>query len=398
MERSAARPWLLGVSFLLFSLSGPGEAIAYPGGVSGRTLKGPNPGCNCHGSQATPPAVVIKAPATLAAATVARCTVTVGGTATGVDIAVSQGSLAVVSGSLRLLNGELTQNGATNPGTFIFNYTAPSTPGPQTLYATGVESYPGNWNHATNHQITITAAAPPAPLLLLPANGATEQPLAVTLTWNSASGATGYHLQVSTDSLFGTTLMNDSSLSGTSAPVSGLSNATTYFWRVHASNAGGSGSWSSRWSFSTTAAVTQSYSYADRWNIVSVPLAVGDYRTASVFPPAASHAYAFDPVAGYVRRDTLHGGSGYWLKFNGVQSIPITGTERALDSISVQPGWNLIGSISAPVPASTVVQVPSGILQSLFYGYTGLYTSVDTLQPGRAYWVKVSAAGVLIVQ
>jgi hypothetical protein len=398
VERTATRSLRLVASCATLAALVQLTASAHPGGVSGRTLKGPNPGCSCHGSQSATPAVVIKAPATLAVAQAVQCTVTVGGSATGVDIATSLGSLTAVSGSLHLLNGELTHNGPTNPGTYIFTYTAPPTAGAQTMYATGVESYPGNWNHATNHVITITAAAPPAPVLLLPANGAAEQPLTVTLSWSPAAGATAYHLQVSTDSLFATTLINDSSLSVNSALAGGLSGATPYFWRVHGLNTAGPGAWSARWRFSTTAAVTHSYSYDAQWNIVSVPLSVGDFRATSVFPTGVSHAYAFDPLSGYVRRDTLEHGSGYWLKFSSGQSVSMTGLERSADTIAVQQGWNLVGSITFPVPVGSVTSVPPGIVMSAFYGYAGLYASVVTLQPGKAYWVKCNSPGVIILQ
>jgi hypothetical protein len=151
----------LALCFLVFTLLTMHDAFGSPGGITGRTLKGPSPGCTCHGSQSTSVSVVLKAPSSLAVNQAAQCTVTVSGTQTGVDIAASSGVLAVVSANLKKVtsNGELTHTAATNPGTFIFTYTAHSTAGTQTLYATGVPSFSsGIWNHATNKQITITPA------------------------------------------------------------------------------------------------------------------------------------------------------------------------------------------------------------------------------------------------
>jgi hypothetical protein len=149
---------ILALCYLVLTFFSMHYAFGRSSGITGRTLKGPNPGCSCHGTQSTSFSVVIKAPAALVVNQAAQCTVTVSGTSTGVDIAASNGMLAVVSANLQRVasNGELTHTAATNPGTFIFTYTAPSTAGTQTLYATGVPSYPGVWNHAANKQITVT--------------------------------------------------------------------------------------------------------------------------------------------------------------------------------------------------------------------------------------------------
>ena len=47
--------------------------------------------------------------------------------------------------------------------------------------------------------------------------------------------------------------MEDSVLTDTSVVLSGLSNSTTYYWRVRAINVGGISGWSEVWSFTTTA-------------------------------------------------------------------------------------------------------------------------------------------------
>lgn len=226
-------------------------ANAYPGGVSGRTLKGPNPGCTCHGSQSASFSVVLKAPAAMVVNQAALCTVTVAGTRTGVDIAASSGALTAVSSTLQLMSGELTQRSRTNPGVFIFTFTAPSTTGTQTLYATGTPSYSGVWNHAANAQITITPAVPASPILLAPPNGAANQPLSLTLRWRVSTGATQYRVQLSADSSFASTVLDDSTVVDTTKLVNGLSNAARYFWRVRSRNGAGSSQFSSVWNFTS---------------------------------------------------------------------------------------------------------------------------------------------------
>jgi len=63
-----------------------------------------------------------------------------------------------------------------------------------------------------------------------------------TANWSSVSGATGYRLDVSTSSSFGTFVPGFQDLdvgNVTSRSVTGLTPKTTYFYRVRAYNGGG---------------------------------------------------------------------------------------------------------------------------------------------------------------
>jgi hypothetical protein len=130
------------------------------------------------------------------------------------------------------------------------------------------------------------------------------------------------------------------------------------------------------------------------WNIISVPLAVGDYLKTSLFPGATSAAFAYQ--GGYVTRDTLDNGPGYWLKFSAPQVLSLSGSLITLDSIPVAPGWNIMGSISSPIASSSVTAVGT-VLQSAFFGFDNGYFSASTIEPGKGYWVKASTAGTLVL-
>ncbi|MBI3579440.1 MAG: T9SS type A sorting domain-containing protein [Ignavibacteriales bacterium] len=101
------------------------------------------------------------------------------------------------------------------------------------------------------------APAPPpvAPSLALPANGATSVAINPTLSWNASTGATTYRAQVSASSSFATTTVDQSAISATSLSVSALSNNTTYYWRVTATNSNGTSVWSSTSTFATVALI-----------------------------------------------------------------------------------------------------------------------------------------------
>jgi hypothetical protein len=135
------------------------------------------------------------------------------------------------------------------------------------------------------------------------------------------------------------------------------------------------------------------FTVSNGWNMISVPVTAPDYRKIKLFPTAQSNAFAFQ--AGYVAKDTLQNGLGYWLKYGGDQSISIPGVPRSTDSVNVSAGWNMIGSVSSPINIANVLPSSGVSILSSFYKYQNGYAITDILSPGKAYWVKVSAAGKL---
>ncbi len=101
---------------------------------------------------------------------------------------------------------------------------------------------------------TTIVSSPAAPTLASPPNGATGVSTSATLSWNASTGATSYALQVSTSSDFSALVVNQTGIVSTSYTGSSLLNNTTYYWRVNATNAGGTSAWSSVWSFTTMVA------------------------------------------------------------------------------------------------------------------------------------------------
>lgn len=94
-------------------------------------------------------------------------------------------------------------------------------------------------------------SVPLAVNLSYPANGAGEVSTSVILDWNSSAKTTTYQLQVSTNSSFTTTLVDESGIIQTMSNLAGLQQQTTYYWRVRGTNSAGTGNWSSVWSFTT---------------------------------------------------------------------------------------------------------------------------------------------------
>lgn len=143
--------------------------------------------------------------------------------------------------------------------------------------------------------------------------------------------------------------------------------------------------------------VSEAYAFPldARWNLASLPLVAGDPRAAEIYPNAVSDVFAFDQ--GYLQRDTIFRGEGYWIKSPFAQSVWVPGSSILDDTIAVGAGWNIIGSINETVPVSSVTTDPPGIIASSFFSYHGGYTAVLNLSPGMGAWVNVKKAGRIIL-
>ena len=114
-----------------------------------------------------------------------------------------------------------------------------------------------NTGYITGHNATILKTtnggmSPLKPVLISPPNGSNNVPLTPTLFWNHISGVTHYKVQVSRVSNF--SVLTDSAtvtINQYPIPSGTLTNTTTYFWRVNATNSTGTGPWSEVWNFST---------------------------------------------------------------------------------------------------------------------------------------------------
>lgn len=125
------------------------------------------------------------------------------------------------------------------------------------------------WNFTTIKPL------PNVPVLTSPADGATFQPLNITLMWNTAPNALMYRLQVSNKSDFSTVFFDDSTITKTSQDIYSLKNGTRYYWRVSSKNSAGSSQFSNACSF-VTVMLSPDALQASSFGIKKVKLTWGD--------------------------------------------------------------------------------------------------------------------------
>ena len=266
-------------------------------------------------------------------------------------------------------------------------------------------------------------AAPNAPTLGFPANGASAQPTTLTFSWNTVAGATSYRLQVATNSSFNPAVIDDSAITTTSKQVGPLAYNTTYYWRVSAKNAGGSSASSSpSFTFSTYTSKTVSPSMPIIFP--GNPTSSTDYRLVS-FPGTTSLTVS-QVLSGVQNTDwrifrdnggsipnhltelssssSLSVGEGYWLLKKGTFNFSQTVTMPQLSSdgtytINVRNGWNIIGNpFDVPVPWDLIRShnsLPSNYPLSSYEGST-TFQSVSTLEPFKGYYFSSSSTSLKI--
>jgi hypothetical protein len=162
-----------------------------------------------------------------------------------------------------------------------------------------------------------TGGAPGAFNKYDPVNGTTNQPLSLTLSWASSSNAASYEycFDTTNDNACSAWTSNGTS---TSTPLSGLSQNTTYYWHVRATNAFGAtysdGSSTTFWSF-TTGRVPDAFNKTAPANgatnqPVSLTLSWGSSN-------ATSYEYCYDT--------TNDNACSVWVNNGASTSVPLSG-------------------------------------------------------------------------
>lgn len=132
------------------------------------------------------------------------------------------------------------------------------------------------------------------------------------------------------------------------------------------------------------------------WNLVSLPLKTKQNHIDSIFQNRSSSAFRYSN--GYVATDSITFGTGYWIKFKDSSFVNLKGEIVLQDTFNVLAGWNLIGTVSQFVPITQIQTIPENLVSSKIYSYNKYYIPVDTLFPGKAYWIKVNSNGKIILK
>ncbi len=251
-----------------------------------------------------------------------------------------------------------------------------------------------------------TGSIPSIPVLVAPQNNGVNQPTSLTLQWNSSVKASLYHAQVSTDSMFATTIVNDSLLVDTTRAITVLTNGTTYFWHVRAQNLIGKSSFSPTLKFTTIASVAPSVNYIYQESSLASPW--NDIRSWSVMRNYASTTpvYQGSTSARIVHSvwAALQFSQGTWGSFVNISPTPYksldfavhggtTGVTLKVSCIN-SSGGSILAPVSITVPANTW-QMKSILMSQLA---TVPFVAINFSAGGAAVTFSLDNIGLVLSQ
>ena len=142
-------------------------------------------------------------------------------------------------------------NPVTPPGSSILTVSPTATAAGSYSFEVVGTSSPSAIVHEATVGLNVFDQIPLAPVATAPADGAVDVDLVPVLSWDPATQAVGYFVEIATDAGF-SNIVYDASETGTSHQVDqSLDPLTEYHWRVRAGNICGDGSFSAGRSFTT---------------------------------------------------------------------------------------------------------------------------------------------------
>lgn len=249
-----------------------------------------------------------------------------------------------------------------------------------------------------------------APVLQSPENNATGVPTNAAFVWNAVEGATSYDLQVSTASNFSPLAANVTGITSTSRTVQGLSEGTSYYWRVRAVTASGASAYSLARKFTTVS--SQSIALQQGWNIISSYVTPSSASMESVFGAVSEQLVlvkdedgkVFWPDAGINDIGSWNTARAYKVYMVSPASLKITGVRVAPANtpITLQQGWNMFAYLQeSPMPVTTAAAAIGENLVLLKDNFGNVFMpelgidDIGTLNPGQGYVAYVREAASL---
>ena len=270
---------------------------------------------------------------------------------------------------------------------------------------------------------TISATTLPATPSAPTANAASSiTQTSFTANWSASGGATSYFLDVATDAAFTSfvTGFNDLSVASTSSSVTALTAGTTYYYRVRATNAGGTSASSNTISeitipsnpTSSAASSVGQTTFTANWS--SVTGAAGYFLDVSTSNTFASFVTGYQNlsvgnVTNYVVNTGLSPATTYYYRVRSsnaggtsgnssvitvltISGTPVANAATSITQISFVANWSAVtGAASYELDVAT-----DAAFTSFVTGYNGLSVAstsslVTGLSSGTVYYYRVNS-------
>jgi len=135
------------------------------------------------------------------------------------------------------------------------------------------------------------------------------------------------------------------------------------------------------------------------WNLLSIPVKNEGTPISIFWRYGYPTSDAFTYNDGWQTATTVYYGQGFLMEFDEPGEYILSGDFIDRDTFYLDYNWQLIGSISVPVPVKSIQSEPPGIIISDFIRYIpgGIKDTADTIKPGLGYWVRLKQCGKIIL-
>jgi len=129
------------------------------------------------------------------------------------------------------------------------------------------------------------------------------------------------------------------------------------------------------------------------WNLISVPIIPADNDTNVLFGTCTSLAQPIQKWESplFVAATEIAPKQGYWLFSTEQTTCEINGTTIENKTITLNPGWNLIGTTG--MSNLEISSIPNQVIERpALYWSSPLFEETPIIEPGKAAWVFVTEA------
>jgi hypothetical protein len=219
----------------------------------------------------------------------------------------------------------------------------------------------------------------------------------VELQWDSVEIASDYVVQFSADPEFLVQVQEAVTATASFTPSLALEQGKDYYWRVRSRADGVTGGWSHVYTFSIqSGSVSRSVALQSGWNMVGMPVNRTHESLVEIFPGVVQNSI-FGYSDSYYPATAGEPGRGYWVRHQTGTDIQIVGQVINELQLPLRKGWNLISGTSHPVALDAVVDEEGILADAVMFGFEGMYTQSQIIQPGRAYWLRASDEGSVLL-
>ena len=137
-----------------------------------------------------------------------------------------------------------------------------------------------------------------------------------------------------------------------------------------------------------------SESFTEGWQQVGYPAEGTNVDPFAVFSNGIQGTF-FSHNLSYTEETVFTPGEGNWIRLSAAETVTIEPPFLTEVTLSLQPGWYLISGPGTSVAFADIDDPDNILVAGSLKAYDNGYVPVNSLDPGRGYWVQADAAGTI---